>query len=42
MAGFAPVGLAVRPVVTDVYEFVTERPLGGGNYGQARAHIFLV
>jgi len=25
-----------RPVVTDLYEFVDDRPLGGGSYGQVR------
>ena len=28
---------ARRPAVTDVYEFVSDSPLGGGNYGQVRA-----
>jgi hypothetical protein len=25
-----------RPVVTDLYEFVSDRPLGCGSYGQVR------
>jgi len=25
---------AVRPAVTDVYELISDRPLGSGNYGQ--------
>ena len=33
---------AVRPAVTDVYELISDRPLGSGNYGQVSLFTIIV